>query len=238
MPEEHDRYGRGMEQASLPSRKAQLIELCVFLFLIFPSMVLFFFVGHQKFAGLDVTVVAVVFHDLALVSLLAFFVWRNGEHVQSIGWSVSKFRREALIGIGLFMLVFPSANVVERLLSGAGLSSSHGSLPSFLAARSSVQYVSVSLMVAVVAFSEETIFRGYLMLRLRNIAGGDFAAVIISSIIFSLGHGYEGTAGMITVFYLGVVLAVVYLWRRTLVAPMVIHFLQDFVVIVLLPLWK
>ncbi|MEJ2422781.1 MAG: hypothetical protein P8018_13955 [Acidobacteriota bacterium] len=43
------------------------------------------------------------------------------------------------------------------------------------------------------------------------------------------------------VFYLGLVYAVVYVWRKSLVAPMVMHFLQDFGAIVLLPLllhWK
>jgi membrane protease YdiL (CAAX protease family) len=35
---------------------------------------------------------------------------------------------------------------------------------------------------------------------------------------------------------MGVVFAVVYLWRGSLVAPMVMHFLQDFLAIVVLPL--
>jgi membrane protease YdiL (CAAX protease family) len=57
-------------------------------------------------------------------------------------------------------------------------------------------------------------------------------AVAVSSVIFSLGHGYEGLAGMITVGALGATFATVYLWRKSLVAPMVMHFLQDFVTIV------
>jgi len=40
----------------------------------------------------------------------------------------------------------------------------------------------------------------------------------------------------VTVGVMGAVFAVIYLWRRTLVAPVVIHFLQDFLSIVLLPL--
>ena len=38
---------------------------------------------------------------------------------------------------------------------------------------------------------------------------------------------------MISVFCLGVVFAVVYLWRKSLVAPMIIHFLIDFSSIVM-----
>jgi membrane protease YdiL (CAAX protease family) len=35
---------------------------------------------------------------------------------------------------------------------------------------------------------------------------------------------------------MGLAFALVYLWRKSLVAPIVMHFLQDFIGIVLLPL--
>ena len=90
--------------------------------------------------------------------------------------------------------------------------------------------------MTVVAFAEETIFRGYLMLRFRGITASAGWAVVISSVVFSLGHGYEGSAGMISVGVLGAIFAIVYLWRGSLVAPMVMHFLQDFIGIVVMPL--
>lgn len=45
-------------------------------------------------------------------------------------------------------------------------------------------------------------------------------------------------AGMATVGFLGIVLALVYLWRKSLTAVIVMHFLQDFGGIVLMPLLK
>jgi membrane protease YdiL (CAAX protease family) len=62
--------------------------------------------------------------------------------------------------------------------------------------------------------------------------------VILSSILFALGHGYEGTAGVLTIGFMGLIFALVYLSRRSLVAPIVMHFLQDFGGIVLLPLLR
>jgi membrane protease YdiL (CAAX protease family) len=90
--------------------------------------------------------------------------------------------------------------------------------------------------VGVVALAEETLFRGYLILRFQALLRSSAWAVLLSSAIFSVGHGYEGSAGLVTVGVMGVVFAVVYLWRRSLVAPIVMHFLQDFLSIVLLPL--
>jgi len=91
-------------------------------------------------------------------------------------------------------------------------------------------------MVAVVAVAEETIFRGYLLLRFQTLLRSPALGVLMSSVIFSLGHGYEGSAGLVTVGVMGAVFAVIYLWRRSLVAPIVMHFLQDFLSIVLAPL--
>jgi membrane protease YdiL (CAAX protease family) len=77
---------------------------------------------------------------------------------------------------------------------------------------------------------------GYLILRLTAVTGGVGTAAILSAIIFSIGHGYEGTAGVATVGVMGLGLAAVYLWRRSLIAPVVMHFLQDCLAIVVLPL--
>jgi membrane protease YdiL (CAAX protease family) len=90
-------------------------------------------------------------------------------------------------------------------------------------------------LVTVVAISEETIFRGYLILRFQALAGGVGWAVLLSALIFSLGHGYEGSAGVVTVGVMGLVFALTYVWRKSLVMPMTIHFLQDIVTIVVLP---
>jgi membrane protease YdiL (CAAX protease family) len=92
-------------------------------------------------------------------------------------------------------------------------------------------------LVAVVALGEETIFRGYLILRLKVITTSP-AAALLSATIFSLGHGYEGSAGVITVGVMGVIFALIYIWRQSLVAPIVMHFLQDFISIVLVPWLK
>ena len=91
--------------------------------------------------------------------------------------------------------------------------------------------------MTVVAFTEEIIFRGSLIRRLTAVTGSTPLAVLLSAVIFSLGHGYEGAAGVITVGAMGLLFALAYIWRGTLVIPIVIHFLQDFSRVVLDPLF-
>jgi membrane protease YdiL (CAAX protease family) len=83
--------------------------------------------------------------------------------------------------------------------------------------------------------TEVTVFRGYLMLRFNTLTNSVAASVIITSVVFSLGHGYEGAAGVGAIGVLGVVPALIYIWRKSLVAPMVIHFLIDFFPLVSMP---
>jgi membrane protease YdiL (CAAX protease family) len=216
--------------------KKQIVEVSVFLFLIVPSMALSFFAIKQGSLGFVLVAFSAMLRDLALVSLILFFIWRNHEPVAWIGWTLKKGWKEIGVGIGLFIPFAFATGLLDKALQEIGFSVPSTPLPSFLAARSAAEFLLAFLLVAIVALAEETIFRGYLILRLKGVTASPTAAVLLSAGIFSLGHGYEGSAGVVTVGVMGAVFALVYLWRRSLVAPMVMHFLQDFIGIVLVPL--
>jgi membrane protease YdiL (CAAX protease family) len=228
---------REIWRVSEADRKERLLELAVFLFLIVPSMALSFFVVRQGAISFDLVAVSVILRDLALLSLVLFFLRRNSEPVERIGWKFADLRREVLLGIALFVPFFFGAGLLETALLSLGFSAPSTPLPSLQAAGGTGQTLLGVVLVAVVAATEESIFRGYLILRFKNLAGSSFAAVVLSAVIFSIGHGYEGSAGVITVGFMGLVFAIVYLWRMSLVAPIVMHFLQDFIGIVLTPLF-
>ncbi|MEJ2653383.1 MAG: type II CAAX endopeptidase family protein [Gammaproteobacteria bacterium] len=218
-----------------PSPKVQLIETLVFLFLITPSLALSFFANASSKVGFVLVAVATILRDLGLVGLILYFLWRNGEPLRKIGWIRPVAAREALLGALLFVPVFLAVTSLEFTLRAAGLSAPSTPLPSFLTATGTTQLLLAGLLVVVVAIAEESIFRGYLILRLKPITGGAGRAVLVSALIFSLGHGYEGAVGVISVALMGLLLGWIYLWRGNLVAVTVIHFLQDFIGIVVLP---
>jgi membrane protease YdiL (CAAX protease family) len=217
-----------------PNRTEQLFEVLVFLFLIVPSLAFSFFAAQQS-AGFALTAAATILRDLALLALILFFVWRNGETLHRLGWTPRNFWLEAGIGLGLFIPFTLSTGLLEQALERLGLTAPPAP-PSFLMPSGAGQIVLAFFLVAVVAVAEETIFRGYLILRFNKVTRSLVAAVVIATGIFALGHGYEGSAGLTTVAYMGLVFAVVYIWRGSLVAPMILHFLQDFLGIVLLPI--
>ncbi|MDH7482528.1 MAG: type II CAAX endopeptidase family protein [Armatimonadota bacterium] len=218
------------------SWREQLYEVSVFLLLIVPSMVISLFAVMRGHLSFPIVAVSTMIRDLAFVALILFFVWRNGEPLERIGWSFRHRWRDIILGIVLFIPFMYISDAFERVFQAIGLSAPSTPTPSFLHARGSMEFALATVLVVVVALSEETIFRGYLIQRFAAVTHSTTAAVFLSAFIFSLGHGYEGSVGVATVGVMGVLLALVYIWRRSLVAPIVIHFLQDFLGIVLLPL--
>jgi membrane protease YdiL (CAAX protease family) len=221
---------------SIHGQNPQLLEVLVFLFLIVPSMVLSFFVVRTGTLKFNFVAVSTIVRDLSLVSLVFYFIWRNGEPLQALGWKLNHRVKDLFIGLGLFLPMLFGTNLLDNLLRQAGFSAPATPTPAFFAVKGAEEIVLAFLMVVVVALVEETIFRGYLLLRFQGLGLAPFRAALLSAVIFALGHGYEGTAGVITVGFMGLVFALVYLWRGSLVAPMVMHFLQDFIAIVLPPL--
>jgi membrane protease YdiL (CAAX protease family) len=232
--ESNDAEAPGRSNVQL-SRTGQLVEVSVFLFLIVPSMALSFFAIKQGSLSFVLVAISTILRDLALVSLILFFIWNNSEPLTRIGWTFKKSGKEIVLGIGLFIPFTFGTGLLERGLQAVGFSVPSTPLPSFLAAKGMEEFLLALILVVIVALAEETIFRGYLILRFKDITASPTAAVLLSAAIFSLGHGYEGSAGVVTVGVMGAVFALVYLWRQSLVAPMVMHFLQDFLGIILLP---
>ncbi len=224
-------------RAAGAARRDRAFELLVFLALIVPSMVLSFFAAASPSnVGFRMVAFSTIVRDLSLVALILYFLRKNREPAVRIGWTGRAMGREAVVGIVLFLPFTLLMSAVEAGFRAAGLSAPLKPLPSFLTAKGPADYAVAAVLVVIVAFSEETIFRGYLILRLEQLLDSPALAVLVSAAIFLLGHGYEGAAGAATVGVMGVVFGAIYLWRRSLVAPMVIHFLQDFTGIILVPL--
>lgn len=215
-------------------RLEHLIEFLVFLSLLVPSYVLSFFASGVESGSFTLGATANILRDLSLVALVGFFLWRNGEAIDRIGWTRAHALREVALGLILFIPVTATLGALAAGLQGLGLSLPKHTLEALTPGRGP-QTVLAVVLVLVVAIAEETIFRGYVLYRLREASGSTVLAVLLSTILFALGHGYEGAAGMILAGWLGLVFALVYLWRKNLAAPVAMHFCQDLVAIALAP---
>lgn len=98
-----------------------------------------------------------------------------------------------------------------------------------LAPGNPIEIAAWALLCALVGFSEELVFRGYLQQQgialLRRIPLG----VIFSALIFGAAHGYEGTGSMIQIAVFGALFSILTLMRRNLFPGMLAHGWHDFI---------
>lgn len=217
-----------------PARRVQLVELLVFLLILLPSMVLPALGMRPEELRFPLVAAAVIVHNIALVSLVAYFLWRNGEGLRAVGWRAARPVREAFVGAALFVPFFLAVALLERLLRAAGLTAP-AAPPEYLLPQTAPEQLLALVLIVAVAVGEETIFRGYLIRRFDAVSRSRAIAVVLSTIIFALGHGYQGSLGIVAVGLIGVGFALIYFWRGSLIAPMVMHFLQDFMGLLVAP---
>lgn len=91
-----------------------------------------------------------------------------------------------------------------------------------------------AVLVVRAAVAEEVIFRGYAIERIEALTGSTTLAVIVSAAMFGYAHlAFWGWAPALNVAAGGLVLALVYVWRRDLGANILAHFIVDAIALLL-----
>jgi membrane protease YdiL (CAAX protease family) len=215
-------------------QRVRLLELAVIVLLLLPSALSFVSSAGDGGAGFDLTAIATMLRDIGLVALVALLVWQSSEPLTDLGWRLRRPVREVAIGLVAFPFVFMFVGWLNGTLQRLGVPGPARAATFLQPDHTATELAIAAVLVCVVAFAEESVFRGYLMLRFGQVTGSVVAAVVASSLVFALGHGYEGLSGAISAGVFGATMAVLYRWRGSLVAPIVVHFLQDFTAIVVL----
>lgn len=93
------------------------------------------------------------------------------------------------------------------------------------------------LLVARAAVCEEVLFRGYPLERIEELTGSTILAALLTWAAFTYAHlaGW-GTVHLIVAGYGGVILTILYLWRRNIWANMIAHWIADGGAFLLMPL--
>jgi hypothetical protein len=157
-----------------------------------------------------------------VVSVGIFRLWIDRKGLKGLGWSPEGFTGEAVIG--LFM--GPAVMGVAALLMWW---SGHVAWVDIAWDPSSL-FVSLGLM-ALIAFSEELVFRGYVLANLMESFSNKWVALILSSVLFA-GFHFTGpgihTLAFLNLFLAGCLLGVNYLYTRNLWFSFFFHLSWNF----------
>ncbi len=170
-------------------------------------------------------VVAVSLLDTAfLMGLILFFLYAHGERPRELFLGSRPVSREASLGVPLVL--------VALAIGVAILATIHRLAPSlhtvehnpFEALIRTPQNVWLFAVVVVIAGGvREELQRAFLLRRFEVWLGGATVGVVAASIAFGAGHLLQGADAAIVTGALGAFWGIVYLRRRSVVAPVVSH---------------
>jgi len=202
-------------------------ELAVLVFIFFVSGLLLWW-GNKIQSDL-LTLLSIL---LALV-LIRLVLWLRRSNWREFGLKRPRsWLKTILLAVGglitVYFVVIVTMPLVTRL-TGQPVDKSP-----FDGLRENVPALIFSLLAVwtLAAFGEELIFRGYLMNTLARVLGnrngGWIFACFINSILFGVGHTYQGISGVILLGIVGLLYALFYLGSgRNLWVPILIHGLYD-----------
>lgn len=162
---------------------------------------------------------------LVLIVLMVSLMHAHGEDAASLWVGERSVRREALIGIALVPAIFISVVVLLNALRL--LFPSLHNVPAnpleALAGDSAEEAAMFGLLAIVAGGVREELQRAFLLHRFEQHLGGAKVGVVVLSTAFGLGHYVQGWDAVVTTGVLGAFWAVLFLDRRSSVAPVVSH---------------
>lgn len=162
---------------------------------------------------------------LLLIVLMVSLMHAHGEDATSLWIGERSVRREALIGIALVPAIFLSVVVLLNALRL--LFPSLHNVPAnpleALAGDSAEEAAMFGLLAIVAGGVREELQRAFLLHRFEQHLGGAKVGVVVLSTAFGLGHYVQGWDAVVTTGVLGAFWAVLFLDRRSSVAPVVSH---------------
>ncbi|MCL6582366.1 MAG: CPBP family intramembrane metalloprotease [bacterium] len=219
-----------------PNSRGKFHELMLFLTIFLASLAFpAEFFCPEGYCPFLITALVTIFRNLGLSALIFGLLRLRKEPFCRIGWTSQELGKHLFWGVAIFPLFYFSVGLVLDFFTWLGLSHIE-EVPVSLNPKGVWEIILGGILVLVVAFAEEIIFRGYLLTRLKEITGNTWISVIFSVLLFTFGHAYEGTAGMLAVGYIGLVFSLLFLWKGSLTMVIVLHFLTNFIPIVIVPI--
>lgn len=171
-------------------------------------------------------VVTMSLADTALLIVLMIVLTRaHGQSVSGLWLGSRPAAGEALLGLALVPLVFMLVIVLLTLLRlfAPGLHNVPVNPLEQLARGGAIDAAAFGLVAIFAGGVREELQRAFLLRRFEQHLGGATVGVVVLSGAFGLGHAMQGWDAAITTGTLGAFWAVLYLRRRSSVAPLVSH---------------
>ncbi len=162
-----------------------------------------------------------------LTALVAGLLKARSQTIRSVGLTSHQLWVDVSLGVpaaGAAFAVFGLGNILLSLLWPEAWEALRKNDTTIMKMLPPMPLWAMTGLMAVVGFYEELVFRGFLLTRLRRVSSSWIVAVAVSSALFAAPHAHDQeTITIIPLFGLGVIFAVLTIWRKSLVPAMVGH---------------
>lgn len=159
-----------------------------------------------------------------VVGLVFFFLRAHRESARAVLLGPRRPVREVLVGIALIPVVFILVvAVLASVLAAAPWLHNVPRNPLEDMLRSRGDALVFAAVVMISGGVREEVQRGFILHRFGGYLGGAPIGVVLYSLLFGLGHLDQGYDAAIATAALGALWGVIYLARRSVIAPMVSH---------------
>jgi membrane protease YdiL (CAAX protease family) len=190
---------------------------------------------YRAMTGENHSNLQLITRELCFLLLVGLLLWivrtREQLPLNSIGLHADKPMKSVLRGLLLTVIALIVTVGLYLLLQAFGVHLGGNGSNSF---QPSLWVATLIALRAGVA--EEIFYRGYAIERLQTLTGNKWLAALVPLVIFAAAHYRQGLGGIVAALILGGVLTIFYLKFRDLIANIIGHFLEDFVLNVILPL--
>jgi membrane protease YdiL (CAAX protease family) len=159
-----------------------------------------------------------------LVGLIVMFLQAHGESPRALFFGARPIGEEARRGVGLVFVALLIAAVtmlaIQQLVPSLH-NVEHNPLQDMI--KTPGQTALFAVVVVIAGGVREELQRAFILRRFEQHLGGPVVGVIVASIAFGAGHYVQGADATVATALLGAFWAIVYLRRRSVVAPMVSH---------------
>jgi CAAX protease family protein len=161
---------------------------------------------------------------LLVIALVLYLLRAHREPARQVLLGERSIIREALVGVALLPAIFMFVILILGLVFKFAPhlhNVPNNPLEDML--RNQRDALIFAAVVMIAGGVREEIQRGFILHRFEQYLGGGAWGIAIYSVIFGLGHFEQGFDAMIITALLGAIWGLVYLTRRSIVAPMVSH---------------
>lgn len=177
-----------------------------------------------------------LFTAVAFISIVILLLRLSGENLGDIGFKKADLAKQLGNGFLFGAIIFVADTFIVSPLVDALLPSTSAQGIDMAKLFGNSAYLLIFLFIGLFkgGFSEE-LWRIFVLTRFEKAFGkaGLISALIMSSLMFGVGHFYQGLSGMVSLSIIGLLYALVYLRKRSALEAVFAHSAENIISIIL-----